>query len=213
VADSLKKVQPGEKLRIPAAAYNAFIDTARDLRQRQQSQKQDDRPQQRDTGIVLVKNASGADRNRFDVLGIDNTVVTPSDNLDQFKNKVALGGVTPTESDHTGRFVILLEPLVSGAIGQAVAAGVSPAQVDVQDEDDRFADVKDGDAASLKTASSGAAAILWKESGTGVKWAVVRIGAGGGGGGDSTGEVQYTVHMMVADNVDGWDFPRAHNPP
>ena len=30
MSDVLKKVQSGDKLRIPAAAYNAFVDTAMD---------------------------------------------------------------------------------------------------------------------------------------------------------------------------------------
>jgi hypothetical protein len=48
--------------------------------------------------------------------------------------------------------------------------------MDVQNEDHRFADVGDEVAGHLVSAVSGAAEILWKESGTGVKWAVVRLG-------------------------------------
>jgi hypothetical protein len=208
MADTLKKVQSGDKLRMPAAAYNAFVDTAMDLRRRQQSQEQGATPEQRQTGIILVRNDSGEDRARFDVLGISNTVVTPTDNLDAFKAKVVLAGVKPTEADHKGCFVVLLEPIVTGKIGRAVAAGVSVARVNITDADHKFADVSDNDAGQLKSTDSGAAAIFWKESGTGVKWAVVRIGAGGGA--LSEGQYQFMVYQMVAQNQAGWDFIRAH---
>lgn len=208
MGDALKKTQPGARLRIPAEAYNAFVDAARDYRQRQRDLGQDGAvAEPANSGIILVKNASGADRQRFDVLGIQQPIFGPSDNLDTFKNRPALAGVVPT-ADHAGKFVILLEPLKSGLIGRATASGVSIARVDVQDEADRMADAAEGQAASLKSGSSGVAQILWKEAGTGVKWAVVRIG--GGGGGIVPGIRQYQVFQMVADNVTGWDWVRAH---
>ena len=75
--DALKKVQSGQKLVIPAAAFNSFIDAANDLRQRQacgvSRGVQGDTPAQ----YVLVKNASGADLDRFGVLGIDGPVIFP----------------------------------------------------------------------------------------------------------------------------------------
>ncbi|WP_428937755.1 hypothetical protein [Fontivita pretiosa] len=210
MSDPLTKVQSGQKLRIPAAAYNAFVDAARDLRQRQQRQDQEPQARMRETGIVLIKNASGADRARFDILGVSDALIKPTDNLDQFKNRVALVGVTPLEADHQGRFAILLEPLAANAIGLAMAAGVSPVQINVADEDNVFADVKNSDAAMLQSGSSGAATILWKERGTGVKWAVVRIGAGGAEA-EPVGMYPGMVHQVVAANTGGWDWEHAHS--
>ena len=37
--DPFKKATPGQKLRIPAAAYNAFIDSALDFQRRQRDQR------------------------------------------------------------------------------------------------------------------------------------------------------------------------------
>jgi hypothetical protein len=130
-------------------------------------------------GVVLVENQSGADQARLAVLGIDTPVFTPADSLDAFQNQVALKGVTPNADNHTGRFVILLEPAATYAIVPALVVGVAPVQVDVQNAAHRFADVADGVTASLKSAPSGAAEILWKESGTGLKWALVRVAIGG----------------------------------
>jgi len=171
----MKKVKSGDPLVIPAPTYNAFVDSAVDHKARQQSSSQADRQAFRQSGIVLVKNASGADRQRFDVLGVDAPVITPTDNEDAFKNKVVLSGSTPAEGDHSGRFGILLEPLADGKVGMACASGVCAAHVDVQHEDHQFADIKDGDVSSLQTRESGAATILWKETGTGLKWVIVHL--------------------------------------
>ena len=40
------------------------------------------------------------------------------------------------------------------------------------------ADIDDGDPSHLVSADSGAAKVLWKESGTGERWAVVQCGIG-----------------------------------
>ncbi|RJQ82501.1 MAG: hypothetical protein C4519_07805, partial [Desulfobacteraceae bacterium] len=65
----------------------------------------------RDADMVIVKNASGADRARFEILGINTPVITPTDNLDQFLNRPALSGVVPTAANHWGKFVVLAEPI------------------------------------------------------------------------------------------------------
>ena len=172
--DPFKKVQPGQQVRIPAEAYNSFIDAARFVRQRHNGFQQTG-DIFRQTGIVKVRNDSGADRARFDVLGIDSPVITPTVNLQAFKNDVALVGVVPAQAVHSGRFVILLEPLAAGAIGRGFCAGVCPARVQVDDIDQLYCDVEDGDPTRLRAGYSGPARILWKETGTGLKWAVVRI--------------------------------------
>jgi len=176
MADMLKKVAPGEPLAIPARTFNAFVDAARDFHSRKLGQEQGSQPAGRHSGIIFVRNDSGADRQRFDVLGIDTPIFTPSDAPDTFKNAVALAGVTPTAADHTGKFVVLLEPVASGAIGRAMLAGVTPARVNVTDSGNQYADVEDGHCGELLGGLSGTAQILWKEDGTGVKWAVLRLG-------------------------------------
>lgn len=172
----MKKVKSGDALVIPAQTFNTFIDAARDFRARQQGSAQTAQQSFRSSGIILVKNASGYDQDRFAVLGIDSPVITPTDNEDEFKNRPALRGVTPAEASHTGRFIILAEPLADGEIGRAFAHGVCPVKVNVINANHRFADVNDGVAGSLKSGLTGAALILWAESGTGEVWAVVRLG-------------------------------------
>lgn len=173
---TFRKVQSGERLRIPAAAYNAFVDVVRDQQARQRELSSDSSSAHRSSGLVLVKNASGADRNRFDILGIDSPLFTPSASLDSFSNRVVLSGVTPTAT-HAGRFIILAEPLKANAIGTAWCAGVCPVKVDVQSTLHTAADIIPSSSASLRSSFDGTASILWKESGTGTRWAIIRFGS------------------------------------
>ena len=59
------------------------------------SQSGNARPERRDADVVLVRNDSGADVGRFGILGIGGPIITPEDNLDEFKRMVAVSGVTP----------------------------------------------------------------------------------------------------------------------
>jgi hypothetical protein len=174
----LQKVKPGDPLVIPAVAYNTFVDAACDYLARQRDQTQIARPGARHGGIVLVRNDCGADRGRFDVLGVAGAVFDPAADLDAFKNSPALSGATPSQSSHTGRFVVLLEPIATGGVGVAMASGVCPVRVQVDDMTLQLADVKDGDATCLKTSRTGSATILWRQSGTGTVWAVVKLAGG-----------------------------------
>ena len=181
MADTLKKVKPGDPLAIPAATFNTFVDAAQDFRNRQHRQERPLPPASAGSGTIRVKNASGADRDRFAVLGIDVPVFTPTDNLEGFKNEPVLAGVVPTTANHLGRFVVLAEPLAAGAIGRAVLTGLTPVKVYIDDVAHRAADVDNSNATRLRSSTSGTASILWAEAGTGERWALVRLGGAGGG--------------------------------
>lgn len=193
MTEELFPLKPGQRLDgIPHKAWNAFVEAARYVKGQKRSLFREalrDVPQ---TGIVRLRNESGSNRERFDVLGIDDVFPQPSANPNGFKAGPVLHGVTPSEDDHRGRFAILLEPAKSGAIVSACVAGTSVAKVNVVRDEDwiQFADIEDGEAGYVKAQCQGSAKILWRESGTGLKWAVVRLGnlpvaihgAGSGGG-------------------------------
>jgi len=177
MSDHLKKAQPGQRLDIPAKAYNSFIDAAVDYQRRASSLAQGAERAFRQADIILVKNATGSDQNRFAVLGIDVPVITPAENEDQFKNQVAMCGILPDEDQHIGRFVVLAEPLRDGAIGRGYAAGVCPVRLSVPDYHDyRLAEMTNAVTGYLTAGFHGSAGILWREGGTGEQWAVVRLG-------------------------------------
>jgi len=175
MGDTLKKVQSGDPLEIPARTFNTFVDAAQDFLARQRGTGQQITRAYRDPDIVLVKNSSGADRSQLHILGIDSPVIDPGENADEFKNKPAVAGVTPSSSLHFGRFVVLLEPLAAGEIGRACVSGLVPAKVNVRDDGHEYADVRGGDCSKLDSTDRGGAYILWRESGTGEKWALVKL--------------------------------------
>jgi len=170
--DDLRKVQSGQKLEIPAATFNTFIDAARDYKQRQRDQSSKTQPYYPDSGIVLVANESGGDRNRFDVLGLAEPIIRPEDNLAEFKRRPTFRGVTPTAA-HRGCFVVLSEPLATGAIGRATVSGVCPARLYVADSSHTYADIEVLESGWLRSSASGSAHVLWKDPLS--DWALVRL--------------------------------------
>jgi hypothetical protein len=178
MSDALRKVQAGQPLAIPASAYNAFIDAAIDFRQRTAHIGQGAQPAFQQATIILVRNDSGSDRQRFEILGVDAPVIDPSYNEEEFKNRMALACVSPVVDTHEGRFVVLAEPVGSGKIGRAFAAGVCAVKINVIDETEepRFVEIAGGTTANLDVKRRGSAGILWRVGGTGVQWAVIRFG-------------------------------------
>ena len=178
----LKKVSSGEKLKIPASTYNVFIDTAQDYLKRQNRQTGGDSRTPLQSKFVLVKNTTASAVNRFGVLGISNSELSVSENY--FKQNIILTGTAPSSTSHSsGRFVIVHEPIAAGGVGRAYINGHCQVQINVTDANHTFCDVKDGDSTKLESAESGPAVIIWKESGTGTKWAIIRFGGSGGSSG------------------------------
>jgi hypothetical protein len=191
---ALKKVRPGDPLVIPATTFNAFVDAARDIADRRNSAQLDPGRDYRQADIVLIRNDSGADRARCEVLGIAGPIVKPGDNTDVFKERVALKGVSPG-AEHVGRFAILLEPLVASAVGRACVAGVCVVKVKMNDEAHTFAEVKSGQTTMLDSAASGTACLLWiqpsdERENPQIAWTVARLGGGGGSPGAQWAKVK-----------------------
>jgi len=176
--DAMKKVKSGDPLSIPAETFNTFIDAARAWRAQQHNRAGAPRELLHDADVVLIRNDSQSDRQRFDVLGIDEVIFTPTDNPSEFQNRPALVGGVPNKDYHIGKFAVLLEPAASGKIVRAAIGGLCVARLYVDSGETwyGYADIKDADAEKLKVTPHGAAQILWRESGTGTKWAVVRLG-------------------------------------
>lgn len=176
--DPLQHVLRGDPLRIPAAAYNAFIDAARAHRGRGTKVARRTDPARRSAGVALIQNDSGAALGRFSILGITGPLTARASNPAAFTEAPRFTGETPA-AGHAGKFAVLLEPIANGAVGRAVFAGLALCRVYVNDAGDGFADVKAADATQLDSGTSGSAVILWKDSGTGTQWAIVRLGGTG----------------------------------
>jgi hypothetical protein len=181
--DPYRKAQPGEKLTIHAATWNRMVDLVRPAAS---SAPGEEFSYRRTNFRVYCRNDTSETIPQWGVLHIDGVLPTPSGatgaEADQFQSSPAIIGITPTGTTNAG-FVVAVEPIEKDQLGMVAIDGVVQCKLDIKAADHRFATPKPGSATELQTASSGEAAILWKESGTGTgKWGLVRIGAGAGGG-------------------------------
>jgi hypothetical protein len=171
MGDTFKKVRDGEKLRIPARTYNAMIDAAQDYINRRNNINTDSKGLS--DNVVYVKNETGSAVDSLKILGIGGVAMYPSAH-----QPVVFRGAVPLIENHSnGRFVITAEPIASNAIGRAYATGCVPVKVYIHDQTHSFADILDNDKTRLKSTVSGPTTILWKDSGTGEQWAMIRFGA------------------------------------
>src|SRR5687768_15370843 len=109
VGDALRKVVSGERLPgFPAAAFNAFVDTVHAVRAQQLNAGGAQSERFRQGDIISVRNDSGQDAERFDVLGLNVPIIDVDDNESVFKERVALVAGTPST---LGKFGICLEPI------------------------------------------------------------------------------------------------------
>lgn len=172
---TLRRVQVGDPFEIPAATFNKFVDAAVAHQTAQNAGRTDlGFGASLNAAVFPIKNNSASDLDRFGVLAIGGPIFSPTDNADEFDSHISFLGSTP--GDVLGKFAVLQEPCKAGSIAKAVFFGICVAKVNILDTSHAWADVKSGDATSLESSHIGSAQILYKESGTGVKRALIRIG-------------------------------------
>lgn len=133
---------------------------------------------------ILVQNTTTGEAPRFGCLSIAGVAIVPSGATAAatltFASTPVLRGGLPTAGK---AFVVPLEPIPASGIGRAAIAGAVAIKLEIVDPDHAWATAKDGSLTGLKSASSGEAEVLWKDSGTGPdKWAMVRFGGAAAGG-------------------------------
>lgn len=171
--DAYRRWQTGERRNaIPAALMNEAIQVLRG--QNEQTSAGDGEALFRQAGIVKVRNDSGADREQFEILGLGPPIITPTDNLAEFKRQVTFQGMLPAANTHKSKIAILLEPIRKDRIGRAVVSGVIP--VKLTGATANYAEIIDGDAGKLRCGGAGSVRVLWAEDGAGERWALVRLG-------------------------------------
>ena len=138
------------------------------------------------------------------IAAITGPVLNPATDLPGFMERTALLSHLPEVPADDGQFVIFLEPVPDGDMGMAVVAGVVPVQIDVVNAAHKYADVKHEDVSELQSRLVGAAEILWKESGTGTKWALVRLG-----GAVPANGFWAKIGEKAADGDNKWKYPWA----
>lgn len=177
MGDAFRKVRSGQPLRLPAAAYNAFVDAAVTLRSRERNAGAGPALEAPQRGIVLVRNDSEEDLAAYHALAITGVLVEP-DSEDQertFHSRTPLTAELATEDSPPLSFVLALGPIRPGEIGRCVLTGVTPARILVNNESDTTCELAAGETV-LASTPMGGVPILWKEEGTGEKWAVIEMG-------------------------------------
>ena len=192
----IEKVKSGNKLRIPAEAYNSFVDAAE--AHKASMFKQSPGKDTPGDNLILVKNNSGYNVETGDTLGIDGPIFTPDENLTEFKYNFALKGVRPTKENHAGKFVVTAEPIAKGKIGRAYLSGICPARVYIGTAGLSYAEI--GIWGYLEAGYSGSVQILYAE-GTATQWALVRLSAP-----ESLPTPSARYKIMTVDHVDPEDI-------
>jgi hypothetical protein len=168
------KVTSGDPLRIGATTWNTLLEAATAERARRQLLDFGATDAYHQGTIVRFRNDSGAALSRGAVLGIGGPVFAPGTDLEAFRREVVLAGITPTSAS-VGKFLVLVEPAGIGGFAHAAAGGVVACRVQVT-AGHKCCDVAAGNTANLVSlATGGSAQILWA-AGTGLQWAIVRIG-------------------------------------
>ncbi|MDL5054141.1 hypothetical protein QQ056_11370 [Oscillatoria laete-virens NRMC-F 0139] len=121
----MRKVSSGQPLRIPANTFNTLIDVAEDFKSRSHNRSAQATPTDTKNGLITIRNMSGIDCNRFDVLVLTSIVIGPSDNAEEFFSRFALDAELPLAGDQPW-LVVLQEPIAAGALGTALVCGVTP---------------------------------------------------------------------------------------
>jgi len=163
------KVSPGQPWKPPRADQQNAWDEAADYFQVKQ-QLSVPSPQHffpRPTDLIRVKNDSGADRDRGDVLELDSFLLESL-----AAESLWFSGVVPTADDKP--YCVLLKPIPNGEIGQGQISGVCIAKLNNSDPALPFGKAREGQT-KIETVACGNAHIFHREEIEGQWWAVVRL--------------------------------------
>lgn len=183
----MKKVKSREKFSVKAETWNSFINAAEFVKQRQADMNSQTGRRDTKSGTVMLRNGTDEALGQFALVCIGDLIITPTDNEQEFRNKTPVFEAVPLSGSNKDKpFAVLQKPLAKKECGIALVAGITPAKINVSSESHEYAEAS---ADGLKSSDSGAVRILWKESGTGEKWAIVNLGSASPSGGDETKHV------------------------
>lgn len=179
----LRKVNPGDRLQIPARAYNAFVDLANRAGRPAASGLS-----HLETGplphvVAAIRNSTGSALAPHDIVAIDGIVVEVEDAPLAERLVPTLKAIVP-DAEHVGALAIVLDAIPAGRIGHACVGGIALAKVQMVAEGHRLADLWPEELHKLRSGTNGCVALLWvqppdERAETGVAWCVVRLAGQG----------------------------------
>lgn len=192
---ALERQEKGRAFNPHAATWNAFCDTA-EAGEVSDLSGVDKNSGTKNTCIIWIKNTSGVARDRFDVLKLDDPLITPAENENEFKNRVAFKAVALDDAA-AATPVILLQPLSVNGCGRGVVLGATIAYVEVIDENHEYAKYSSDHPEYLESTDESGPIKLIYNPGIGADLAIVLIGAGGGG----TSTTHAFKYVMLLENL------------
>jgi len=170
------KVNPGDPLKLPATEWNTMLDVAGDYRLGRLGGGGSAGVPGYGSVILPVKNNTGSALARYHALALGDPLFTHATSAQAFLNQLAFNGETMAAS-YFGKFAVATEAIANGKIGRAVLQGITVAQITVTHADNDRVDIDPAGGSQLVSAFYGAGEILYKEAGTGTKWAIIRVGS------------------------------------
>jgi hypothetical protein len=171
---ALKRWTPGQPAVLSSATWNTFCDVAEDF-QRSDLTGSGAKSGTKNSAILTIKNTSGVARDRFDVLKLDTPIITEAQNADAFKNLAGFNAVA-LDSSADATPVILLQPLDEDQCGRGVILGAAIANVEILDNDHKYAKYSSDHPEYLESSGSGSIKLLYNP-GTGNDIAIVLLGS------------------------------------
>jgi len=180
MADAFRDLARGEKLhKITAPQIQGWNAAARAERARKYDSDYGVGDDPTSPVYIRVQNDSGGTRARFSVMRIASPLINYDENSVEFKSNPSAHVDLPGATTDLDVIAILNEPLEDQKFGRAIIAGIAPVQINVAGGTEagwKWADVVSGNADHMTMAEKcGPARVLWKQSGTGVKWALVYL--------------------------------------
>jgi len=179
MADILRNLSRGDRISlISAGQVNLWNEAARRVRGEAFDLGFEDAETRRNSAIIDVRNNTADDLPRFAVVALSGMGVEPTENENQALANPFMEGTAPGNPNDRETIGILVDPLSADSIGRAVIVGATWVKVSVStgEENYQYCKVSNGVTANMVMSSArGPAQILWKESGTGTKWAYVLI--------------------------------------
>jgi hypothetical protein len=189
----MNKVKTGQKFSVKAETWNSFIDAADFVKQQQADMNSSISRKDTKSGIVMIRNGADDVLEQFKVISLGDLIIKPADNEQEFRcNLPVFEAETVSDDNKKKPFAVLQKPLAKSECGLAMVSGITPVPINIVSAGHEYAELS---ADGLMTSETGSIRILWKETGTGDKWAVVHIGAAS------------QPDAITAVNYDGVDIP------
>ncbi len=179
--DPIKKVRPGERLQIPARAWNRVLDTLGPNLGYAAGEPQGSSPV---SMIILVRNNSGNPVPWLGVLAIGGPVIDPTGGsltgtattdarAREFVANPVMNGGTP--SGGSQQVAVAIEPIENGKIGRMAISGRFACKVKVLSTSHGYARGRNGDVTQLISAECGPIRLLWTEGQGNDKFAAAMV--------------------------------------